>query len=91
MYLSNILRINLQKAKASEVLTAYLTQCKDPHWTSYFVKAADVENDQWGKSHFNWTLRSGKFFLFLIQCKFDFAAFQSSSILVLFCKLLVII
>lgn len=59
MLLTNILKSNLKKVKASEVLTAYLIQTKDPHWTSYFVKLSDVENDQWGKSHFNWTLKSG--------------------------------
>lgn len=26
---------------ASEVLTAYLTQCNEPPWTSYFVKVLD--------------------------------------------------
>lgn len=26
------------KPTSSEVLTAYLTQCKEPPWTSYFVK-----------------------------------------------------
>ncbi|CAD6994471.1 uncharacterized protein C15orf61 homolog [Ceratitis capitata] len=50
---------NLFKPKASEVLTAYLKQCNEPPWTSYFVKFKDVENDQRGWSHFNWTLESG--------------------------------
>ncbi|CAD7084340.1 unnamed protein product [Hermetia illucens] len=49
----------LLKPKASEVLTAYLKQCNEPPWTSYFVKFKDVENDQFGKSHFNWTLDTG--------------------------------
>ncbi|XP_005180742.1 uncharacterized protein C15orf61 homolog [Musca domestica] len=49
----------LLKPRASEVLTAYLKQCNEPPWTSYFVKLKDVENDQWGRSHFNWTLDSG--------------------------------
>lgn len=30
------------KPTASEVLTAYLTQCKEPPWTSYFVKVISV-------------------------------------------------
>ncbi|XP_017467626.1 PREDICTED: uncharacterized protein C15orf61 homolog isoform X2 [Rhagoletis zephyria] len=47
----------LLKPKASEVLTAYLKQCSEPPWTSYFFK--DVENDQRGWSHFNWTLDTG--------------------------------
>uniref|UniRef100_A0A0K8TLP7 Uncharacterized protein n=1 Tax=Tabanus bromius TaxID=304241 RepID=A0A0K8TLP7_TABBR len=49
----------LVKPKASEVLTAYLKQTGEPPWTSYFVKLKDVENDQHGMSHFNWTLDSG--------------------------------
>ncbi|XP_037928814.1 uncharacterized protein C15orf61 homolog [Teleopsis dalmanni] len=49
----------LLKPKASEVLTAYLKQCNEPPWTSYFVKFRDVQNDQHGMSHFNWTLDTG--------------------------------
>jgi hypothetical protein len=55
MFLTRIVR---QKVKASEVLTAFLDQ-SNPIWTSYFVKLSDVQNDQWGRSHFNWTLKSG--------------------------------
>uniref|UniRef100_A0A182J5B4 Uncharacterized protein n=1 Tax=Anopheles atroparvus TaxID=41427 RepID=A0A182J5B4_ANOAO len=47
------------KPKVSEVLTAYLRQCNEPPWTSYFIKQSDVENDQFGWSHFNWTLETG--------------------------------
>ncbi|KAH8392874.1 hypothetical protein KR215_006876 [Drosophila sulfurigaster] len=49
----------LLKPRASEVLTAYLKQCQEPFWTSYFVKFKDVQNDQRGMSHFNWTLDTG--------------------------------
>lgn len=49
----------LFRPKASEVLTAYLKQCNEPPWTSFFVKLKDIENDQYGLSHFNWTLDSG--------------------------------
>lgn len=28
----------LVKPTSSQVLTAYLSQCKEPPWTSYFVK-----------------------------------------------------
>uniref|UniRef100_A0A8D8N4Y4 Uncharacterized protein C15orf61 homolog n=2 Tax=Culex pipiens TaxID=7175 RepID=A0A8D8N4Y4_CULPI len=44
------------KPKVSEVLTAYLKQCNEPPWTSYFIKYRDVQNDHFGRSHFNWTL-----------------------------------
>ncbi|XP_037026808.1 uncharacterized protein C15orf61 homolog [Bradysia coprophila] len=51
--------MRLIKPRASDVLTTYLKQCNEPPWTSYFIKQKDVSNDQWGKSHFNWTLDSG--------------------------------
>ncbi|KAJ6637969.1 hypothetical protein Bhyg_10700 [Pseudolycoriella hygida] len=51
--------MRLIKPRASDVLTTYLKQCNEPPWTSYFVKYSDVKDDQWGKSHFNWTLDSG--------------------------------
>ncbi|XP_037877401.1 uncharacterized protein C15orf61-like isoform X5 [Bombyx mori] len=42
------------KPTSSEVLTAYLTQCNEPPWTSYFVKYSYVKDDQFGMSNFNW-------------------------------------
>ncbi|XP_031618837.1 uncharacterized protein C15orf61 homolog [Contarinia nasturtii] len=47
------------RPKVSAVLTQYLKQCNEPPWTSYFIRYRDVYNDQWGKSHFNWTLDTG--------------------------------
>ncbi|XP_052868273.1 uncharacterized protein C15orf61 homolog [Anopheles cruzii] len=47
------------KPKASEVLTSYLKQCNEPSWTSFFIWQNDVLNDQFGRSHFNWTLDTG--------------------------------
>ncbi|XP_055612876.1 uncharacterized protein C15orf61 homolog [Uranotaenia lowii] len=52
-------KILAPKPKVSEVLTAYLEQCNEPPWTSYFIKYRDVKNDHFGRSHFNWTLNSG--------------------------------
>uniref|UniRef100_A0A8D8F5Y7 Uncharacterized protein C15orf61 homolog n=2 Tax=Culex pipiens TaxID=7175 RepID=A0A8D8F5Y7_CULPI len=48
--------LTVAKPKVSEVLTAYLKQCNEPPWTSYFIKYRDVQNDHFGRSHFNWTL-----------------------------------
>lgn len=53
---------------SSLVLTCMLEQRK-PHWTAWYVSRADVKNDQWGCSHFNWlvgetnyhVLRTGAF------------------------------
>nr|XP_019562752.2 uncharacterized protein C15orf61 homolog [Aedes albopictus]XP_019562753.2 uncharacterized protein C15orf61 homolog [Aedes albopictus] len=51
--------ISTSKPKVSDVLTAYLKQCNEPPWTSYFIKYRDVQNDHFGRSHFNWTLDTG--------------------------------
>lgn len=42
MKLSRIL-FNLRKSKSSEVLTAYLKQCDQPPWTSYFIKVSLID------------------------------------------------
>uniref|UniRef100_A0A1L8DAD5 Uncharacterized protein n=1 Tax=Nyssomyia neivai TaxID=330878 RepID=A0A1L8DAD5_9DIPT len=55
-----VLRRVINKPKMSMVLTAYLEQIREPPWTSFFVKYKDVDNDFFGLSHFNWTLKSGK-------------------------------
>uniref|UniRef100_A0A6M2DJA4 Protein of function n=1 Tax=Xenopsylla cheopis TaxID=163159 RepID=A0A6M2DJA4_XENCH len=47
------------KPTSSETLSCYLKQCKEPPWTSYFIKYKDVQDDQWGMSNFNWTLDTG--------------------------------
>ncbi|KOB64458.1 Uncharacterized protein OBRU01_24243 [Operophtera brumata] len=39
-----------KKPTSSEVLTAYLMQCNEPPWTSYFVKYSSVKDDQFGKN-----------------------------------------
>ncbi len=39
------------------MLTCYLAQTHYPPWTSYFVKYSTIQDDQWGFSHFNWTLQ----------------------------------
>ncbi|XP_059611639.1 LOW QUALITY PROTEIN: uncharacterized protein C15orf61 [Phlebotomus argentipes] len=49
----------IRKPKMSDVLTGYLEQIGEPPWTSFFVKYKDVDNDFFGQSHFNWTLKSG--------------------------------
>lgn len=41
MKLTKIL-YNLRKSKSSEVLTAYLKQCDQPPWTSYFIKVSKI-------------------------------------------------
>ncbi|XP_031829514.1 uncharacterized protein C15orf61 homolog [Nomia melanderi] len=57
-----------QKPLASEVLTSYLLQTNEPPWTSYFVKYADIVNDQRGMSHFNWPAGSSNYHVLRTGC-----------------------
>jgi len=52
--LSLVLSPPTSRPPASALLTAMLRQAGLPHWSAWYVCRADVANDQWGKSHFNW-------------------------------------
>ena len=56
------------KPAASEVLTCYLKQCNEPHWTSYFVKYKDVMDDQRGMSNFNWKVGNSNYQILRTGC-----------------------
>ncbi|XP_026283558.2 uncharacterized protein C15orf61 isoform X1 [Frankliniella occidentalis] len=57
-----------KKPLASEVLTCYLLQCKEPPWTSYFVRYSSVKDDQWGLSHFNWPAGNSNYHILRTGC-----------------------
>ncbi|XP_063360546.1 uncharacterized protein C15orf61 isoform X1 [Cydia amplana] len=63
-----VLRIFKQKPGASEVLTAYLMQCNEPPWTSYFVKYSSVKDDQFGMSNFNWRVGKSNYQILRTGC-----------------------
>ncbi|KOB75142.1 Uncharacterized protein OBRU01_08795 [Operophtera brumata] len=57
-----------KKPTSSEVLTAYLMQCNEPPWTSYFVKYSSVKDDQFGKSNFNWKVGASNYQILRTGC-----------------------
>ncbi|XP_050343605.1 uncharacterized protein C15orf61 isoform X1 [Nymphalis io] len=56
------------RPSSSEVLTSYLSQCKEPPWTSYFVKYSSVSDDQFGMSNFNWKVGNSNYQILRTGC-----------------------
>lgn len=66
--LRNVSTLPRKRPKGSEVLSAYIKQCKEPPWTSYFIRYKDIEDDQWGKSHFNWKVGNSNYHILRTGC-----------------------
>ncbi|XP_059479621.1 uncharacterized protein C15orf61 homolog [Neocloeon triangulifer] len=54
--------------RGSEVLSAYIKQCNEPPWTSYFIRYKDIKDDQWGMSHFNWKVGNSNYHILRTGC-----------------------
>ena len=48
------------KPKSSLVLETYLKQRNNPTWTAFYVAQSEVQNDLWGKSHFNFQISNSE-------------------------------
>lgn len=48
--------MNAARVKSSSVLTAYIRLRNYPEWTAFYMKRRGVINDQFGLSHFNFTI-----------------------------------
>jgi hypothetical protein len=70
--------ISCNVPKSSELLKRELEQRGYPHWTAWYVPYCDVEDDLWGKSHFNFEVEKGINYHVLRTGAFPFIKFHCS-------------
>ncbi|KAF7495044.1 hypothetical protein SSS_02080 [Sarcoptes scabiei] len=56
------------KATASQVLTNHLRSSNYPYWTSFFLPYKSIINDQFGWSHFNWSVERHNYHVLRLGC-----------------------
>ncbi|CAD6197857.1 unnamed protein product [Caenorhabditis auriculariae] len=53
---------------ASDVLAAYLEKRQFPSWTSYFIRYRDIQDNDYGRKHFNFSVKGHNYHVLRVGC-----------------------